>query len=58
MVSTVSIYGNEFETNLYCNPTGCQELFEFKLAHQIYEKKLMFIVQGYVLKDCALNQKH
>ena len=46
----VSNNGEEFETDLYCKPTECQQFLEFKPAHPINNKKLIVYSQGLRIK--------
>ena len=59
---TVSINGEEFETDLYCKPTDCHRFLEFSSAHPIHNKKLIVYSQGVRTKRlCSKNdtfEKH
>ena len=43
---TVSINGEEFETDLYCKPTNCHQFLEFNSAHPIHNKKSIVYSKG------------
>ena len=47
---TVSINGEEFETDLYCKPTDCHQFLEFNSAHPIHNKKSTVYSQGLGIK--------
>ena len=47
---TVSINGEEFETDLYCKPTDCHQFLEFNSAHPIHNKKSIVCSQGLRIK--------
>ena len=43
---TVSINGEEFETDLYCKPTDCHQFPEFNSGN-------IYIAKGCILKGCV-----
>ena len=47
---TVSINGEEFETDLYCKPTDCHQFLEFNSAHPIHNKKSIVYSKGLRIK--------
>ena len=56
----VSSNGEEFETDLYCSPTDCNEFLECNSAHSIYNKKSIAYSQGLRIKRLysKKNEKH
>ena len=56
---TVSINGEEFETDLYCKPIDCHQLLEFNLVHPIHNKKSIVYSQGLRIKRlCSKKDKY
>ena len=53
-ITTVSINGDEFETELHCKPTNCNQILEFNLAHPFGKKKIIWS-HGYSLNGCVPN---
>ena len=47
---TVSVNGEEFETDLYCKPNNCHQFLEFNSAHPIQNKKSIVYSQGLRIK--------
>ena len=47
---TVSVSGDEFETDLYCKPTDCNQFLEFNSVHPIHNKKSTVYSQGLHIK--------
>ena len=50
--ATVSIIGEEFETDLYCKPIDCHQFLEFNSAHN---KKAIVYSQGLRIKRYNLK---
>ena len=52
---TVSINGEEFETNLYCKPTDYHQFLVFNSTHFIQNKKSNVYSQGLRIKRLCSN---
>ena len=53
---TVSVSGDEFETDLYCKPTDCNQFLEFNSVYPIHNKKSTVYSQGLHIKRLCSNK--